>query len=117
MTTPVTTTLPHDAGRTSFRTLLGTMERPFLVLDVAVRLPTAMLPLGLLLYVADRTGSFATGGLAVAALSVGGGLGGSFVGVASDRFGQRIVGLLVTAVQVLALGAFLVLGPGDVLAV
>jgi hypothetical protein len=72
-----------------------------------------MLPLGILLYVADRTGSYATGGLAVAALSVGGGLGGSLVGLAADRFGQRGVGALVTAVQVLALGAFLVLGPGD----
>jgi MFS family permease len=96
---------------------MRTVDRPFLVLDVAVRMPTAMLPLGILLYVADRTGSFATGGLAVAALSVGGGLGGSLVGLAADRFGQRPVMLLATLVQVLALGAFLVLGPGDVLAV
>ena len=35
------------------------------------------------LYVADRTGSFASGGLAVAALSIGGGLGGPLVGAAA----------------------------------
>lgn len=93
------------------------VDRPFLVLDTAARLPTAMLPLGILLYVADRSSSFATGGLAVAALSIGGGLGGSLVGLAADRFGQRPVMLFATLVQVLALGAFLVLGPGDVLAV
>lgn len=112
-----TTDLSPPERRTSFRTLLGSMDRQFVVLAVAARLPTAMLPLGILLYVADRTGSYATGGLAVAALSVGGGLGGSLVGLAADRFGQRGVGTLVTSVQVLALGAFLVLGPGDVLPV
>ena len=47
-------------ARTTFRTLTRAMDRRFLALDIAVRLPTAMLPLGLLLYVADRTGSYAT---------------------------------------------------------
>lgn len=117
MPTPVTTPLAADSARTSFRTLTTAVDRPFLLLDAAARLPTAMLPLGILLYVTDRTGSYATGGLAVAALSVGGGLGGSVVGLASDRFGQRLVGGLVTAVQVLTLGAFLVLAPRDVLPV
>lgn len=117
MTTPVTTPVTTDSARTTFRTLMSAVDRPFLILGAAARLPTAMLPLGILLYVADRTGSYATGGLAVAALSVGGGLGGSIVGLASDRFGQRLVGGLVTAFQVLALGAFLVLAPRDVLPV
>ncbi|MCW2847791.1 MAG: putative arabinose efflux permease, family [Marmoricola sp.] len=116
MTVPVITPSAASA-RTSFRALVRAVDRPFLVLDAAARLPTAMLPLGLLLYVADRTGSYATGGLAVAALSVGGGLGGSLVGLAADRFGQRRVGVLVTLVQVLAVAAFLVLGPADVLPV
>ncbi len=111
------TTSPSTPPRTSFRTLTGAMDRRFLVLDIGVRLPTAMLPLGLLLYVADRTGSYGTGGLAVAALSIGGAVGGSMVGLTADRFGQRLVGLLVTLVQAAALLAFLVLGPGDVLPV
>ena len=98
--------------RTGFRTLLGAVDRPFIALDMIVRLPTAMLPLGILLYVADRTGSYAAGGLAVAALSVGGALGGSLVGMAADRFGQRPVITLATVIQLLGLLAFLVLGPG-----
>lgn len=98
--------------RTGFRTLLGAVDRPFIALDLAVRLPTAMLPLGILLYVADRTGSYASGGLAVAALSVGGAMGGSLVGLGADRFGQRPVILLSTLVQLLALLVFLLLGPG-----
>ena len=82
---------PAPTGRTTFRTLAQATDRSFLALGIAARLPTAMLPLGILLYVADRTGSFASGGLAVAALSIGGGLGGPLVGAAADRFGQRPV--------------------------
>ena len=69
-----------------------------------------MLPLGILLYVADRTGSYGSGGLAVAALSIGGGIGGPLVGVLADHAGQRIVALGATLVQVLGLTALLVLG-------
>ena len=97
--------------RTTFRSLARATDRRFLALGMAVRLPTAMLPLGILLYVAETTGSFASGGLAVAALSIGGGLGGPLVGTAADRFGQRPVVLLATLVQVLGIGAFLVVGP------
>ena len=82
MTTPSSppqATSPAPTGRTTFRTLAQATDRSFLVLGIAARLPTAMLPLGILLYVADRTGSFASGGLAVAALSIGGGLGGPLV--------------------------------------
>ncbi len=116
-TTPVTPRGRPPSTRTALRTVMRSVDRPFLVLDVAVRLPTAMLPLGILLYVADRTGSFGTGGLAVGALSIGGGLGGSLVGLAADRYGQRRVGLSVTVVQALALTAFLLLGSQDVLLV
>lgn len=103
--------------RITIRALLGTVDRAFLTFDTTVRLPTAMLPLGLLLYVATRTGSYGTGGLAVAALSVGGGIGGSLVGVAADRFGQRVVVLVATAVQALALAAVLAVPTGAPFAV
>lgn len=98
-----------NASRTSLRTVVGSVDRPFLALDTTARLPTAMLPLGLLLYIADRSGSYATGGLAVAALSVGGGLGGALVGMAADRFGQRGVALAATLVQVGSLATVLLL--------
>ncbi|MET1059847.1 MAG: MFS transporter [Nocardioides sp.] len=106
-------TSPAPTGRTTFRTLAQATDRSFLALGIAARLPTAMLPLGILLYVADRTGSFAVGGLAVAALSIGGGLGGPLVGAAADRFGQRPVLLGATAVQVLGIVGFLVLSGLD----
>jgi MFS family permease len=108
-----TSTAP--TGRTTFRTLAQATDRSFLALGIAARLPTAMLPLGILLYVADRTGSFASGGLAVAALSIGGGLGGPLVGAAADRFGQRPVLLGATLVQVLGIGGFLALSGLDAL--
>ncbi|SDT05750.1 Predicted arabinose efflux permease, MFS family [Nocardioides scoriae] len=116
--TPTTPDSSHDAAvpapaghppRTSLRTVLASVDRPFLALDATVRLPTAMFPLGILLYVASLTGSYGLGGLAVAALSIGGGVGGPLVGIASDRFGQRPVALAATALQVLALGTVLAL--------
>ena len=116
MTTPSSPPLaisPAPTGRTTFRTLAQATDRSFLALGIAARLPTAMLPLGILLYVADRTGSFASGGLAVAALSIGGGLGGSLVGAAADRFGQRPVLLGATVVQVLGIVGFLALSGLD----
>ncbi len=103
-----TTHAPSGAShRTTVPDLLRSVDRPFVVLASAARLPTAMLPLGILLYVADRTGSFATGGLAVAALSIGGAVGGPFVGIAADRYGQRVTSLLACLAQVLALTALL----------
>ena len=107
----MTSTTPAPAAahtRTAVLDLLRSVDRPFVVLASAARLPTAMLPLGILLYVADRTGSFATGGLAVAALSIGGAMGGPLVGVAADRFGQRVTSLSACLAQVLALTALLV---------
>ncbi|MEO5654004.1 MAG: MFS transporter [Marmoricola sp.] len=103
-----TTRAPQGAhSRTTVAVLLRSVDRPFVVLASVARLPTAMLPLGILLYVADRTGSFATGGLAVAALSIGGGIGGPLVGIAADRYGQRVAALLASLAQVAALGALL----------
>ena len=115
-----TSTAGPDApspARTSLRTVLGSVDRPFLALDAVVRLPTAMFPLGLLLYVADLTGSYGLGGLAVAALSIGGGVGGPLVGLAADRFGQRGVAVAATLVQVVALGTVLALHGSEPLAV
>ena len=103
------TTTTSGPPRTGYRTLLASADTSFVVLAAAARLPTAMLPLGILLYVADRTGSYGSGGLAVAALSIGGGIGGPLVGMAADHAGQRIVALGATLVQVLGLTALLVI--------
>lgn len=92
----------------NFQALLQTVDRRFLLFDTTARLPAAMFPLGMLLYVAASSGSYASAGLAVGALSVGGALGGPVVGVAADRIGQRPVAVAATVVQVGALAAFLV---------
>jgi MFS family permease len=107
----------HHPARTGYRALLASADTSFVVLAAAARLPTAMLPLGILLYVADRTGSYGAGGLAVAALSIGGGIGGPLVGVAADRAGQRVVALGATSVQVTGLATLLLVGDSAGLAV
>lgn len=98
---------PSPEIRTPVTVVLGNAGPSFLTLDVLARLPAAMFPLGVLLLVADRTDSYGAGGLAVAALSVGGGLGGPLVGLLADRWGQRPVALGATALQVSALAALL----------
>lgn len=87
----------------TLRTVAAAPGPAFLALDAAARLPTAMLPLGTLLLVAERTGSYGTGGLAVAALSLGGAVGGPLVGALADRAGQRLVAVVATALQATAL--------------
>lgn len=89
--------------RVSVTQVLGHAGPSFLLLDALARLPVAMFPLGVLLLVADRTGSYGAGGLAVAALSLGGAVGGPLVGQAADRWGQRPTALATTAVQATAL--------------
>lgn len=103
------TTAPHPvAARPSLLTVARAGGPGFLALDAAARLPTSMLPLGLLLLVAERSGSYGSGGLAVAALSLGGAAGGPLVGALADRLGQRGVALGATAVQVAGLLTLLV---------
>ncbi|GAB3999364.1 MFS transporter [Nocardioides marmoraquaticus] len=87
----------------TLRTVAATPGPVFLALDAAARLPTATLPLGTLLLVAERTGSYGTGGLAVAALSLGGAVGGPLVGALADGAGQRLVAVVATALQATAL--------------
>lgn len=79
--------------RTPFAALPVASGPSFLPFGFLGRLPSAMLPLGLLLFVTDLTGSFGSGGLVLAALSVGAGVAGPVVGMLADRFGHRIVGL------------------------
>ena len=49
LSTPPQAISPAPTGRTTFRTLAQATDRSFLALGIAARLPTAMLPLGILL--------------------------------------------------------------------
>ncbi len=82
---------------TAARALVALAGRTFIPLGLLAKLPLAMGQLGVLLLVADRTGSFAAGGLAAAAIGIGSAVGAPLGGAAADRLGQRIV-LVVGAV-------------------
>ncbi|WP_426565614.1 MFS transporter [Angustibacter sp. McL0619] len=84
-------------NRSSARALIALAGPTFLPVGFLAKLPLAMGQLGMLLVVADRTGSYTTGGLAAAAIGLGSAAGAPAAGAAADRFGQRIV-LLVVAV-------------------
>lgn len=68
----------------------------WLALAFAARLPVAMLPLTLLVYGEALTGSFASAGLMVGALSLGGVVGAPLVGALADRIGHRRTLVLLT---------------------
>jgi MFS family permease len=78
-----------------------------LLAGFAGRLPSAMVPLALLLMVQARTGSFAVAGLAAATLGVAMAVTGPVLGRVADRRGARPV-LLVQSLVYPALLAFLV---------
>lgn len=102
-------TPPHQqtvVPRPTFATLNEPTGPSFLVLGFLARLPMAMLALGMLLLVSGRTGSFAAAGTVVAALSVGGAVGGTLIGQQADRFGHRVVGLVSTTLFAGLLGIF-----------
>ncbi|GAA4360368.1 MFS transporter [Angustibacter luteus] len=82
-------------NRSSTRALVGLAGPTFLPLGFLAKLPLAMGQLGMLLVVADRTDSYATGGLAAAAIGLGSAIGAPAAGASADRFGQRIVLLVV----------------------
>lgn len=78
--------------------LVRTAGPGYLASAFAARLPYAMLPLTLVLYGRELTGSFALAGLIVAVFSLGGALGAPVVGLLADRYGRRGALLVLTVV-------------------
>ncbi|WP_432562111.1 MFS transporter [Kineococcus sp. SYSU DK003] len=81
------------------------MLTAFFVTAVLGRVGIAMTPLALLWLVHERTGSFATAGLATAGLAVAEGVAGPQTARLADRFGQPRVLQFLAAAQALALWA------------
>ncbi|MBO3089205.1 MFS transporter [Cellulomonas dongxiuzhuiae] len=80
---------------------------PFLVTALAGRIPSSMIQLGLLMFVASSGLGVALGGATVAAVGIGTAVGAPLVGRGVDRWGPLPVVAAATAVQVTGLLAVL----------
>ena len=87
------------------RGLLRIAGLPYFIIAFIARLPFAMMVVGVLTVVVSARGSLSLGGLTSAAVGLGTACFGPLLGAAADRFGQRMV-LLILAI---ANGAMLVL--------
>ena len=85
--------------------LLRIAGLPYFLIAFIARLPFAMMVVGVLTVVVSARGSLSLGGLTSAAVGLGTACFGPLLGAAADRFGQRMV-LLILAI---ANGAILVL--------
>ncbi|WP_311257484.1 MFS transporter [Microbacterium sp. WCS2018Hpa-9] len=85
--------------------LLRIAGLPYFIIAFIARLPFAMMVVGVLTVVVSARGSLSLGGLTSAAVGLGTACFGPLLGAAADRFGQRMV-LLILAI---ANGAMLVL--------
>ncbi|WP_431073039.1 MFS transporter [Microbacterium phyllosphaerae] len=85
--------------------LLRIAGLPYFLIAFIARLPFAMMVVGVLTVVVSARGSLSLGGLTSAAVGLGTACFGPLLGAAADRFGQRMV-LLILAI---ANGAMLVL--------
>jgi MFS family permease len=103
---------PPRAGIARFSAVLRVPYVPWLcATSMLARLPYAVDALAILLYVQDRTGSFATGGLVSAATAAAAAIGTPVLGRIVDRAGQTRV--LVVSALVHAAGLLLLLGLGE----
>ena len=98
----------RDGFLSGYSDLLRRSEvRRLVSASMVARLPSAMLPLAILLVVNTRLGSLAAAGLIVGAFSVGRAAASPLVGALIDRLGQLWVLVSGAAAQAILLGGFL----------
>jgi hypothetical protein len=102
---------PRPALLTGYADLLGRADvRRLVAAAMIARLPSAMLPLAILLLVNGKTGSLAAAGLVVGAYGVGRAVASPAIGAMIDRLGQAAVvvpGVIAQAVLLAVLVAAL----------
>src|ERR687886_2191193 len=77
------------SSRGRYARILGTPHVPAMMLAAVVaRLPIGIDSLAIVLFLRDRTGSYATAGVVSAAFALGSGVGAPVSGRLIDRFGQ-----------------------------
>lgn len=103
--THATPTPDHPSPAQDSPGLLRIAGLPYFIIAFIARLPFAMMVVGVLTVVVSARGSLSLGGLTSAAVGLGTACFGPLLGAAADRFGQRVV-LLILAI---ANGSMLVL--------
>ncbi|TQL66616.1 MFS transporter [Nocardioides albertanoniae] len=86
------------------QSLVRAVGGSYFPLALVARMPYAMMVVGVLTLVVTARGSLALGGLNSALVGVGAALGGPVLGAAVDRFGQRLVLLVISGLSSAALG-------------
>lgn len=98
----------------SYRRLFALTGPLYVVVAFVARLPMAMSQMGILLLVAEVSGSYGGGGAAAGAFAVVNALASPLAGALTDRIGQRPVLLVQSVGGALALLALVVLSRQDV---
>ena len=98
----------------SYRRLFALTGSLYVVVAFVARLPMAMSQMGILLLVAEVSGSYGGGGAAAGAFAVVNALASPLAGALTDRIGQRPVLLVQSVGGALALLALVVLSGQDV---
>lgn len=93
----------HDPAPTS---LLRVAGFPYFLVAFVARLPFAMMVVGVLTVVVSARGSLSLGGLTSAAVGVGTACFGPLLGAAADRYGQRVVLVLLAVANATMLVVF-----------
>ncbi|MBP2330645.1 MFS family permease [Kibdelosporangium banguiense] len=87
----------------SYRALVQVVSPAFFPLGLLARLPYACSPLAALIMVQGATGSFTFAGAAGAAQFIAIAAGGPIVGALADRCGHRLIGVVTSIANILAL--------------
>ncbi len=94
------------SARARYARILRTPHvRPLILAALVARLPIGMDSLAIVLFLRQRTGSYAIAGVVAAAYALGAGAGQPLAARIIDRLGQRPVLLPMAALHVVALGA------------
>ncbi|CAG7574454.1 hypothetical protein FB554_2636 [Barrientosiimonas humi] len=96
-----------------YRSLFGLTGLTYVVVAFLGRIPLAMSQLGVMLLVADDTGSYGAGGACAGALAVANAVAAPWWGNRADRFGQRPVVLIQSLAAATGLLVVLALVPTD----
>ncbi|TWP38946.1 MFS transporter [Leekyejoonella antrihumi] len=93
----------------SYRRLFSLTGMSYVVIAFLGRLPLAMSQMGVLMFVASRTGSFGAGGTCAGALAVANAIGAPAAGSLADRLGQRPVVLVQSLAGATGLGVIVLI--------